>query len=427
MFPNTAKQESPQRKRQNQEDRPAARRLKKERTQSGQAPASHQNIASGSGRVDELSQQVRASQPPARASNRNWASGFRGQAVMAPANKQSFTRGLEPRNATVESSEGSSGDVSCAKKDFWYKKLLGLAQKVEPKKRYYRGEKNLHESEASKDGAAAAAHSDFAKAYSSLYDESRTIEGRINENIVEVGENGVPTAEVERIETFFSDRRMDFEAMKIEEDSLMAKVYRTHQMERDTAHDAEAAAKSAQAILIDSSVMVLEYGLISLGVPPGAAETIGTKWKVALESAKTIVGDKLILQGKKVSAEEAQKIVLLQLLKESLDSLNDKILGQFLDTDITQTLVKEFGGSGPLDIIKDTIDRAFIQPNPATLTPSSESIAHAYRMAVTVKAQQTQAVLEGGWDNPGFMESVATSSLGVMNYLVSRSAKNTRL
>jgi hypothetical protein len=93
--PNPTTQTTQKAKRRQQEDRPARRRLNKQRTQSGPAPAYHQNIPSVPGRVDELSQQVQASQADAGASMANWAMGFRGEGVAAPANKENFTSGLQ--------------------------------------------------------------------------------------------------------------------------------------------------------------------------------------------------------------------------------------------------------------------------------------------------------------------------------------------
>ena len=163
-----------------------------------------------------------------------------------------------------------------------------------------------------------------------------------------------------------------------------------------------------------------------MGCPPDAADYIADGYRAFLDSADHIIGDRFILQGKSLSAEQMQAVFVGNILKRAVWKLDGKILDHFIENSYIKELVGFSGGSIIGNVLSGMIDRAFIQWGP-TLTPSKESIAKAFTESFHAHVKSVEGMASMDFTNQGFVNYLASTALALVGVKVGSIAKSGKL
>jgi len=334
--------------------------------------------------------------------------------------------GGQPAGATSESTQGDAEagaerDDSGAQE--WFDKLLELYRRLGRYREYARSQSLHHSTNARSGGASSDASERYESRYREVFQDIESARTYCARKLIHIGDGrGHPRQDLHPDYVRQEYSEILSRVVSIEVDMEMSPTRHRNRMDRENAEDAIAAAQQARKILKKSSVMVLQYGLQGLGCDSETAGKIGKLYGTFLDTLDVAVGDRWILQGQETSPQELQAIYVAQLMKLAVDEAHDKFIGQFLEHDVTKTLANSFGAAAVADIIKTTIDLAFVKWGP-TLTPSAELIGKAWNQALAAKLQDMQDMASMDLSNQGFVNWLTDTSCDVMGLALDSAAK----
>jgi len=323
----------------------------------------------------------------------------------------------------ARAAEAAESEAAMKQRREWFDKLLKLHKKLGRYERLCRDQRSTHGSMARAGGASSGASADYAREYAALYEKVKTTTKIITRVILEVSDGHGNV--LERIHPNYYRQKyteMLAKMVDIEVDMEMNRTSGRHDIEVRNAEDAIAAAEQMRGILKKSSVMLLKAGAIAMGCPPELADTLSKHYGTWLDTLDVAVGDRWILQGRDTTPEELKTIYLAQLMKLAVDECHGKFMGQFLEHDITQKICDTLGANMFADVIKGTIDLAFVKWGP-TLTPSPASVLKALKQSMAAKAQDMQDRMSFDWTNQGFVNWLTDTSIDAMDYALTEAAK----
>ncbi len=335
--------------------------------------------------------------------------------------------GEQPQGAASsppqEGTEAGTDTQEQAAGQEWFDKLLGLYRKLGRYREYARDQRTHHMTAARAGGASSDASERYEASYDQMFHDVESARTYCAQKLIHLGDgSGHPRPDVHPDFVRQEYSEILSRVVSIEADMEMSPTRYRNRMDRENAEDAIAAAQQARKILKKSSVTVLQYGLRTLGCDAETAGRISKLYGTFLDTLDVAVGDRWILQGQPTSPEQMQAIYAAQLMKLAVDEAHDKFIGQFLEHDVTKTLANSLGAAAVGDIIKTTIDLAFVKWGP-TLAPSSESIAKAWSQALAAKQQDMQDMVSLDFSNQGFVNWLTDTSCDVMGLAVDAAAK----
>lgn len=322
-----------------------------------------------------------------------------------------------------EAARAAATEAAMGERREWFDKLLKLHKKLGRLDGFTRDQASTHGSMARAGGASSDASADYHREYAALNAKIKTTTTIITKAILEVSDGRGNV--LERIDPAYYRQtytQMLAKVVDIEVDMQMHRTAGRHDIEVRNAEDAIAAAEQMRKILKKSSVMLLKAGAIALGCPPELADTLSKHYSAWLDTLDVAVGDRWILQGRDTTPEELKTIYLAQLMKLAVDECHSKFIGKFLEHDITQKICDSLGANMFADVIKGTIDLAFVKWGP-TLTPSPDNILKALEQSMAAKAQDMQDRMSFDWTNQGFVNWLTDTSIDAMDYALTEAAK----
>jgi hypothetical protein len=315
-------------------------------------------------------------------------------------------------------------DPELARQASW-KRLIKVRTKLASVEKYTWDSCNLYAVEHNRGGASAETYGRYEKAYRKIWTDSEKAHTRATQAILKVSDgSGNPTASTAVIDKHHTALRVTLAGLQSDLDLFTVRGENHRSIQN--AESAITAAEQLRGLLKKTSTLTLKLGLIGLGVPPTTADLIAKQYGVLLDTVDEVVGNRLILQGQAVSGEAIATIFALNCVKLVIDELAGAILDRMkgASDDGVKLLYSKLGGSELNEVLKSTIDRAYINaPGGPTLTPDRAALWSAFKAELLARAKQNEEIAKGGWDNPAFTNWLTDTAFDSVDLIATRRAQ----